>query len=243
MLSSYFAGISSYGDAWDFVRKHGLWSYMTIPGLISLLVGIGLGMGGWYAAGSLSESITLPDWLSFLDGILVGAIFLVEIIVLLILFKYIVMIVSAPFMGPLSEKVESIITGSPGPKFNMKEVMEDLGRAVRLAVRNLFFELLWTLLFLLLQVIPLVGQILSTVGIFLIQAFYAGFGNFDPVLERQRFKVRDRVRFVRDHRWLTMGNGTIFVLLSLVPIIGWSLGPALGTVAATMDGLEELERV
>jgi CysZ protein len=107
----------------------------------------------------------------------------------------------------------------------------------------LFFELLWTLLFLLLQVIPLVGQILSTVGIFLIQAFYAGFGNFDPVLERQRFKVRDRVRFVRDHRWLTMGNGTIFVLLSLVPIIGWSLGPALGTVAATMDGLEELERV
>jgi CysZ protein len=249
MLDKFIDGANSYRDAWSFISNNKLWSYMIYPGLISLGVAILLVGGGLWGIESWLHAIELPDWLETVVNWLpawieTSVILLTEIFLMLFIFKYIVMIVAAPFMGPLSEKVESIITGQPGPKFSVKDMGEDISRALRITLRNLIRELLWVLLIFLVQfIIPGIGSLFATVAIFLVQAYYAGFGNFDPVLERQRFTVQQRVQFMKAHRPLSAGNGSIFLLLSMVPILGWFLGPALGTVAATMDGLEELGKV
>ncbi len=222
---------------------------MIYPGLISLGVAILLLTVGVWGLESWLHSIDLPDWLDIAIGWLpdwveTGVILVAEIFLMLFLFKYIVMIIAAPFMGPLSEKVESLITGAPGPSFSMKEVGEDISRAVRISLRNLIRELLWVILIFFVQfIIPGIGSLFATVAMFLVQAYYAGFGNFDPLLERQRYGVKQRVQFMKAHRALGAGNGSVFILLSMVPVLGWFLGPALGTVAATMDGLEELGKV
>lgn len=219
---------------------------MLYPGLISLGVAILLIGGGLWGLESKLDSIELPAWLETVvswmpSWVETGVILLTEIFLMLFFFKYIVMIIAAPFMGPLSEKVESLITGEPAPKFKIKDIWQDISRAIRISLRNVIRELLWVILIFFMQfLIPGIGSLLATIAIFLVQAYYAGFGNFDPVLERQRYGVKQRVQFMKSHRALGAGNGSIFLLLSFVPILGWFLGPALGTVAATMDGLEEL---
>lgn len=246
MLNKFIDGANSYRDAWTFISSHKLWSYMLYPGLISLGVAILLIGGGYWGLNSWLHTVELPSWMETVmnwlpDWIASGVILLTEIFLMLFLFKYIVMIIAAPFMGPLSEKVESIITGAPGPKFSMKEVGEDISRALRISLRNVIRELLWIILIFFVQfIIPGIGSLFATIAIFLVQAYYAGFGNFDPLLERRRYGVKQRVQFMRSNKALTAGNGSIFLLLSMVPVLGWFLGPALGTVAATMDGLEEL---
>ena len=157
--------------------------------------------------------------------------------VTLIVFKYIALIVSAPFLGPLSEKIESLATGQPAPKFNLKDMTTDMMRAVRISLRNVVRELFWTILFFIVLnlLIPVVGSILYAVAAFMLQAYYAGFGDMDPALERRRYGVRQRVAYVRSHKGLALGNGIVFVLLMLIPVLGWFLAPALGTAAATLD--------
>ncbi len=249
MINNFLKGVSKYQQAIGMVSRHNLWSYVLIPGLISVAI------AGLLFASAVLFSDNIADWMaSFYPENWIGAgaikgfarLFSFSAIVglSLFLFKYIVLIVSAPFMGPLSEKVESIKTGRPAPKFSLKTAAIDLSRSLRINLRNLLRELMYTLLLLPLQLfnfIPGLGVLLYAVATFLLQAYYAGFGNMDPTLERRPMRVRERVRFVRANRGLAMGNGSVFLLLVMIPFLGWFLAPAYGTISATLVALERLE--
>ncbi len=247
MFNDLNSGFSSWGKAFSLVSRHGLWSYILFPGLISLLVALLLLFAGWGMAGNVGSWMQglYPDtWWGhdFVDNIAGILAFLLTALILVFLYKYLVMIVVAPFLGPLSEKVERLATGQPAPPFSLKNTVRDTLRALRITFRNLLREMIYTLLLLALNLIPLVGSAIASVSIFLIQAYYAGFGNMDPVLERRHMDVSQRVRFVSRHRWLAMGNGAVFVLLMFVPVIGWFLAPAYGTVGATLMVLQDIDK-
>ena len=245
MLDDLNTGLSSWGKAFSLVSRYGLWGYILFPGLVSLLLALLLLYAGWGMAAGIGvwiqglypEAWWGHDIVDNAAGILA---FLLTALLLAFFYKYIVMIVVAPFLGPLSEKVESIATGQPAPPFSLKNTVRDTVRALRVTLRNVFRELLYTLLLLVLQFVPVVGTVISSVSIFLIQAYFAGFGNMDPVLERRHMDINQRVNFVSRHRWLAIGNGAVFVLLMFIPILGWFLAPAYGTVGATLAALSPL---
>ena len=146
-------------------------------------------------------------------------------------------------MGVLSEKIEAKITGKPAPEVSVGEMFLDLIRGLRIAIRNIIREVLYTLTITLLGLlIPGLGQVVSGGLIFMIQAYYAGFGNADFTLERRRYKVNDSVRFMRQNRALALGNGAGFLLLLLIPVAGLVLAPGLGAVAATIDSVEAIDQ-
>jgi CysZ protein len=222
------------------ISKHGLWGYFLLPGVACLLIAGLLVAGAW----SFHEDIGLwmggiyPDsWWghNFISDVFGYISFGLVIAVTLLIFKYIALIVSAPFLGPLSEKIESLVTGQAAPKFSLKDMAVDTARAVRISLRNIVRELFWTLVVMIVLGITGIGAFLSPVLLFVIQSYYAGFGDMDPALERRRYNVKQRVAFVRSHKGLAIGNGAVFVLLMFVPILGWFMAPALGTAAATLD--------
>ena len=86
---------------------------------------------------------------------------------------------------------------------------------------------------------PIIG-LFSTVLLFLVQAYYAGFGNMDYTLERH-FKYNESVQFIRNHRGLAIGNGIVFMLFLLIPIIGVILVLPLSVTAASVKTVEALE--
>ncbi len=266
MFSELIEGVESYKKAFRMLSEHRLWSYVILPGFISIAMAVGLifaTMGilsylggldytpdrvdGWIAwIGEKIENIGwlqgVISWMGRISGSFAKVLsVLLSTGILLFLFKYIIMVVIAPFMGMLSEKVESIQTGNPPPKTTAKQFIQDVIRGLRIALRNIIRELFFTLIFLMFNWVPLIGSILSAVAIFWTQAYYAGFGNMDYTLERKRFSVRDSVRFVGNFRGLAVGNGAVFLLIFLIPVIGWFLAPAYGTIAATLTSLKRLD--
>ncbi|NNE30558.1 MAG: EI24 domain-containing protein, partial [Saprospiraceae bacterium] len=133
------------------------------------------------------------------------------------------------FLSPLSEKVEEHLTGvrPVSPPF-----WTTLWRGLRLALRNIIRELILVLPLLVLSLFP-VFTLFTTLAIFLIQAYYAGFGNLDFVMERH-LKRRESIRYVKAHRGMAIGNGIPFLLM-VGFVVGIFFAPALATIAGTIS--------
>ncbi len=242
MIRDFFDGIRAYGRAIHSINHLGLWHYALIPAFISIVLGGGVAYASWQLADDVGHwlvswyswewgSGTIQSVSSWVGGLMVG-------IGGLLSFKYLILILVAPFMSILSAKVEERLLG-PLPKqpFRLSKAISDIMRGIRLSLRNLSRELFLTLVLFIFGFIPVIGWI-SPFLIFLVQANYAGFGNLDYTLERY-FSVRGSVSFVREHRGLAMGNGTVFMLL-LMTGIGFMVAPPLATVAGTLEALERL---
>lgn len=156
----------------------------------------------------------------------------------IILYRHIVMALSAPFMSPVSEKIENHFYGTNNSYRNTSNIQQ-LWRGVRINVRNLLMELMLTLPIILIGFIPVVG-IISSVLLFLVQSYYAGFGNMDYTLERH-FKYSESIQFVRRNRGLAIGNGMVFMLVLLIPVVGIILVLPLSVTAASTETLRVLE--
>ena len=76
--------------------------------------------------------------------------------------------------------------------------------------------------------------------IFLVQSYYAGFGNMDFFMERH-LNNRDSRRFVSNNKGVAVANGAVFLLLILVPFVGVFVAPTFATIAATLSGIELLD--
>lgn len=242
MFRNIYEGIASYGKAWEYVRSLRLWGFMFAPALISVVLGLGIGFTAWSLSDELGGLLTgwIGDWGGrTVDtiGRVVGGLLMFAIG--LAIFKVLVIILSAPFMSPLSEKIERHITGAPsGGGIRPMQIARDLVRGIRINVRNLFRELGFSLLIVILAVILPFLSPLAPVLVFLVQSYYAGFGNMDFALERH-FGYRESIRFVRENRGLALGNGLVYLLL-LITGIGFLVALPLGTIAATLDVVERI---
>lgn len=243
MIKNITSGINAYFGAFSLISKLKLWNYFAIPMLISLVTAI-LIFGSAYTLsdnlGNFISKIWEWEWgkQTFLTiSTLISA--LIIIVVGLILFKHIIMALSAPFMSPVSEKIEIHLTGNKTHQHRKTTFFQQLWRGIKVNVRNLIMELLLTIPILLLKFIPIVN-IFSTIMLFLVQAYYAGFGNMDYTLERH-FKYKESVQFVSKNKGLAIGNGIVFMALLLLPIIGVILVLPLSVTAASVKTVEAIQ--
>lgn len=241
MFKELFDGIRSYARALSLVLELRLWGYVIAPGLLSLFLGAGIiwlaigaadNIGGWLVSWYPWEwgKEVIEKIANVFGGLLVAAFGL-------IIFKNLVLALASPIMSPLSEKVERYLTGQPAIPFSLSQFASDLLRGIRISIRLIVREIFFTCLLLLLGLIPIFSPFVA-VAIFIVQSYYAGAGNIDFALERH-FRVRESVRFVRQHRMLAIGNGIIYVLL-LFTGIGFLVALPLGVVAATVETVKRL---
>ncbi len=240
----FFNAIGDYAEALRLVSRLKLWIYFLIPSLISLIVGIGilvvmihlgdnfgLWLGGLYPFDwGASWAVRISQWLGYL----------LMAIMALFLFRYIIIIFLAPVLSPLSLKVEKYLRdGQIDNTWSMGQLFREFQRSLRINIRNLLRELMFTILLFLLHFIPVIGWF-SSIFIFLVQAYYSGFGNMDFTLERH-LGYKQSISFVRANRSLAIGNGTIFILMLMIPLLGLLLAPPLAVVAATMGTVKALK--
>ncbi|UKM65657.1 EI24 domain-containing protein [Flavobacteriaceae bacterium GSB9] len=242
MLKNVLSGIKAYFGAFGLISKLKLWKFFAVPMLISFVTAIVI-FGSAYGlsdnVGDFISKLWIWDWgketFSTISNFIGG---LIIIVIGLILFKHIIMALSAPFMSPVSEKIEAHFTGRVANSHRNTTFMQQLWRGIKINGRNLFMELFYTIPILLLKFIPVIN-IFSTILLFLVQAYYAGFGNMDYTLERH-FQYKESIRFVRKNRGLAIGNGIVFILCLLVPVIGVILVLPLSVTAASLKTVEAL---
>lgn len=244
MFKNILKGLRSYKDSFKLIHELKLWKYFLVPMGISLLFGIGI----FFAVYGLSDNLGrffakawIWDWGK--EGFTEVATWFGALVVLLlafILYKHFVMALSAPFMSPVSERIENHYYPQARNHIQHRDTtnMEQLWRGLRINLRNISYEILITIPLLLLSLIPVVG-ILFTVLAFIVQAYYAGFGNIDYTLERH-FKYRDSIHFVKRNRGIAIGIGIIFMGMLFIPVLGVILVLPFSVTAASRATLEEM---
>jgi CysZ protein len=242
-MKDFLDGITSYGKAFNYLFKSNIWIYAIIPGVIGIFLS---GLTLWTV---LTFSDDLGNWIvhkfnidpgkevitrasHWVAGLLMGSFSI-------LLFKYVILIISAPFMSPLSEKIEAMELGyKKRSGFSVTQMLEDLVRGIRINLRNIVRELFFMFILILLGLIPIFSTI-TPILIYVVQSFYAGFGNMDYTLERY-FGVRGSVQFVRQHKLLALGNGLIFMLVLSIPFIGVLIIIPISTIASTIESVKRL---
>lgn len=245
MLKEIIIAIQSYGDAHAFIRKHRLWKWILIPGIIyTLLFMVGI-YYFWISTGDavawLSDRTGLVRWLqkernefySFIFMMISLILRLVMIFFYFSLFKYLFLIIGSPVFAYLSEKTASIIEGRDFP-FSFKQLMKDAWRGSKLAIRNTIWQTVYLLALSILSLVPLFGWIAPLVALF-IECYYYGFSMVDYSLERNRLSPAASIHFISRHKGLAIGNGLMFYLMHGLVIVGWILAPAYAVVAATLS--------
>ena len=221
MISNLIDGLKAYLEAYRVISRLKLWRFFMTPMLISVVVFLSLVL----VSISFSEVIGLyiSSFWSWDFGketintvsMILGGVILISIG--LILFKHLVMILSAPFMGPISKKIEDDFIGVTS-QVQVSSPLTLMFRSVKISSRNLFRELLFSIPILLLGIIPFIG-FFSLIFLFLMQAYFAGFGNMDYTLERH-FSYQKSIQFVKENKGIAIGNGLVFMLFLLIPFVG-----------------------
>lgn len=244
MIKGIFNGLRTYTRSLGLINTLGLWKYFAIPMVISFVTAVTIGLTAWGLSDNLGHWIEqIWPWKTgkhafFIFAEIISALLIVAIG--LILYKHIIMALSAPFMSPVSEKIEAHLKGAHHTHRDTN-FQEQLVRGARINVRNLGLELMITLPILLLNFIPVLGSVVAAVLLFFTQSYYAGFGNMDYTLERH-FKYQESIDFVKSNKGQAIGNGMVFMLFLLIPLVGIILVLPISVTAATVQTIELLDK-
>lgn len=245
MLKEIIISIQAYFHAHRFIIKHRLWKWILIPGFIYAIL-FTLGIYLFYVSSNSAIEFMLQksgvsEWLgkmqnSLLSFLLIFAQFILNLILLLFyfsLFKYLFLIIGSPLFAYLSEKTDAIIECKEYP-FSFKQLMKDIARGIRLALRNMLWQTVYTISILILSFIPLVGWVTPLLAL-LVECYYLGFSMLDYSCERNKLSTSQSISFIGRHKGLAIGNGIVFYLMHFIPFLGWLFAPSYAVIAATIS--------
>ena len=220
-----------------FISNPGLLSYIIVPILVNIFVGIflyiGLFLFGWEITDMFTDSILnrldlllvdLPSWLNGLDYMVIFLGWLIRIslsLLLLILTGLILVqfgvLLAAPWYGSLSEKIEKIKTDNV--QIIEVGIIRDIWRAILFELKKIVLMLACGVLIFFLSFLPVIGAIISTVGGLTVTGNLICLDFFDAALERRRLNFRNKVALVWQTFPASAGFAAICLLLISVPFI------------------------
>jgi CysZ protein len=151
-------------------------------------------------------------------------------ILFLLTFTVVGNVIAGPFNDLLSEKVEELVRGVQSrPSPGLREQIGAVGRTALEEVKRLAFYLLGSVVLLLWNLIPGMGQMLYAVssGIWTLLFLALEFGDY--YLLRHWIRFRSRWSHIWSQRWASLGFGAGAALLLMVPLLNLLLIP--GAVA------------
>ncbi len=246
-FKEFYNGLKSYAKAHRLIIKYKLWPYLAIPGILSICYIIFLIILGSNYLPGMSEYVNESLIPEFLQGDVMETVLSIFLWIFLLLIGYIsyrevVLILFSPVLSFISEKVETVVYNREALPFNIKNIISDIIRGIKIEAKSIVKMIIYTIIAWLLVLIPVIGAVISPVIILLIQSYYGGLRFVDYTLERKRYSVEESLFFVRSNKANITGVGIGFVLILMIPVLGWFLAPSYGTVAATLSTLEKLNK-
>jgi CysZ protein len=246
MLKDFLSSIKAYWEAWTILVDKKLWLYLWIPGLISLVYGLVVGVSIWYFSDNVRDFVftILPSdsnskiWTKISSGLLSFGMATTGVVV----YKYIIMIILSPLLSSLSRRVEEAVAGYSMSYQSESDATawQDLLRAAGFGFRQFIKEILITFVILLIGLVPILGFLVGPL-VWIVQAMYAGFFSMDFSLNRY-FSAQGSGDYIRKNLGFSLGIGAVFMLLVMIPVIGLFFAPSLSVAAATLKTIPRVYR-
>jgi CysZ protein len=257
MIKEFKTGVFHFILATRFLIKHKLAYFYLFPILVSIVYNILILSSifmfsrkitqfalGKYIPENIPQFEGKYEFLNFISRFSLHQIIAV-LVGLLIYFisskigKYIILILLSPVFSILSEKIEEKITGVI-VQFKLLQFLKDIKRGILIALRNLCIELALIGLFTLIGFFIGPFALLFPILIWVIGAYFYGFSMLDYTLERRKMTISESVHYMNTHKPFVIGNGVMYALIDLIPIVGIVFSPINAVVGAT-TGILELE--
>lgn len=224
------------------LRTPKLWPLVALPFALSIVALLGV----------FVAMVALRDrWMAFLPSIAVlrsvlGFLAYVALAVVgYFLFLPLASIVAAPFNEAIAESVEKLLTGKESPPSSLGRVLADLGRTIVHETRKLGrYLLLAGLLALAALLLPGIGTAIALIGGFYLAARFAAYDALDATLSRWGWSYDRKMGFLRGHRAMCLGLGTLIAGLLVVPVVNALAMPlaAAGGAMLAVNEIHENER-
>jgi CysZ protein len=152
------------------------------------------------------------------------------------LFKYVFLIFFAPLFAYLHLRIVAIQELIPF-KFNQKEYLKLVLRSIKVNLNNMLWQTVYLIPIVLVCTLPVLGWFTPLFTI-LLESYFLGFAMMDFGLATEKQNKSLSSTYLSSHKGLPIGNGIVFYLLHLLPIIGWVTAPFYALVAAHLNTQE-----
>ena len=248
MLKELILAIRAYFTAHRFILQHKLWKWMIIPGIIyAYLFLVGMNYFSQYSSLFIEAIILrtgLKSWVDNLSSDLIGFFitmgsFWLSFTLLLFyfaLFKYLFLFLFAPYFSYFHLRIEAINKNEVFV-FNAKAYQKLVLRAWLLNVTNLLWQTVYLIPIVIVCTLPVIGWFTPFFTIIL-ECYFFGYAMLDYGLATEKQNKVATASYVNNHKGLPIGNGLIFYMMHLVPIIGWITAPFYSLIAAQLNTQE-----
>ena len=240
MLKEIVIAIQSWSEARDYIRKHKLFRWILIPGIIYTILFIAGMIVFWKSSDGvvswISDQLGIESWLQkerspWLSFFLVMTGMMLRLILVLFYFsllKYLILIIGSPLFAYLSEKTEAM-ADEKEHDVDRKVLKKDSIRGIKMALRNAVWQTIYLLALVLLSLIPVIGWITPVIALFM-ECYYFGFSMLDYSFARVNFTPAQSIAFVGRHKGLAIGNGLLFYAMHGLIL----LAPGYAIIGATL---------
>ena len=231
-MVNYIKGINDCLSGFGLIFKSGIRRYVIIPLIINTVL-FGGAIYILYQQLDIWMQKLLPDWLSWLEWLIVPLFFLTIVLIVFFTFTLVANLISAPFNSYLSASVEQKLTGSKPENMINEPVWKTVVRTVRAEIRKTVYFLLWLIPLALLTIIPVIN-VAAPFAWFLFAAWSFSIEYMDSPLGN-RGMLFDEIRaYSRKNRMRSLGLGTGVFLMTSIPVLNFLAMPVAVCAATKM---------
>ncbi len=234
-----FRGSGYLGRGWRFVTSEhpGLVAYCVAPVIIAIIsISTVFGLLSYYYSDLMGMLWSRPDswYLLTLYYIVAVFVFLLMLVLGYVAFFIMQTILSSPFNDILTERVEMLAIGKEPPPFTMARFAKGIAvTLVHTVVKLSIYIFFMVPLLLIGWIIPVVGPVVSSVGGFIVTAFFVSYDQMDYAMARREWPFGQKIRAVTRNFALCFGFGGSMAGVLWVPIVGILFIP-LAAVGGTL---------
>ncbi|MGB5687454.1 MAG: EI24 domain-containing protein, partial [Candidatus Electrothrix sp.] len=144
-------------------------------------------------------------------------------------------LVFTPFLDLISEEAEGILTGKPAP--TGQSIPASLMRLSLILLVTIAASVLVVIAGFALSVIPVIGALLSGAVVFFFQMFLSSAAFVDPYLDRRGMAPKQTVTLLWSKKTEMFFFGAAGLLLTMIPVIGWFIGPTYSVISGVALGV------
>lgn len=222
-MFSYFKGALDCIAGFGLIFRSGLRRFVVIPLLINIIL---FGSAFYFLRQQVNQWVDrlLPDWLSFLEVILLPLFYITILLIVFYSFTLLANLIAAPFNSLLAARVEAKLAGREVEDVNSDAFWKIIVRSLAAELKKMLYFFKWLIPLLILTFIPVIN-IAAPFAWFIFAAWTFSLEYTDYPLAN-RGKLFPEVReYNRKNRLRALGFGSVVFVLTSIPFLNFFAMP------------------